>query len=596
MLQIIKKLQVLLDKKQKRTMAGLMVLMIIGAFLQTAGIGMLVQAVNVVIDPQILEKSGLVRAFYDFLGCGDFRSFSVTVMVLLVVTFVVKNLFLFVQQKLTLAFVYTNQFATSERMMRNYLRRGYEFYLNADTAVVQRSITSDVNNMYALILALLQLMSDGVVSLFVVSYCLMTNGVMTVLLAVSLVVLMALIKGILKPIMYKAGKDNQEYYSGLFKWISQTVQGIKEVKVIGKEQYFVEEYRKCGSGYVNAVQRYSLYNNIPKLLIETVCIAVMMGYMIVLTLMGAASENMLEVLSTLAAAAFVLLPAVNRINNQINSIAYFEPFFMGVTDNLQDEISDNHVNMAFAADEEEKLPLRHSIELRDIVYAYPDTDKLIFDHASLTIPIGTSVGIVGTSGAGKSTLVDILLGLLEVKEGRICADGAEVKERYRNWLKNIGYIPQMIFMLDDTIRRNVAFGVRDDKIDENRVWEVLREARLDEFVRSLPEGLDTGIGERGIRLSGGQRQRIGIARALYYDPEVLILDEATSALDNDTEAAIMDSINRLHGRKTLIIIAHRLQTIEKCDLVYRVENGKMVRERGESSVEERQSARSGHGG
>lgn len=596
MLQIIKKLQVLLDKKQKRTMAGLMVLMIIGAFLQTAGIGMLVQAVNVVIDPQILEKSGLVRAFYDFLGCGDFRSFSVTVMVLLVVTFVVKNLFLFVQQKLTLAFVYTNQFATSERMMRNYLRRGYEFYLNADTAVVQRSITSDVNNMYALILALLQLMSDGVVSLFVVSYCLMTNGVMTVLLAVSLVVLMALIKGILKPIMYKAGKDNQEYYSGLFKWISQTVQGIKEVKVIGKEQYFVEEYRKCGSGYVNAVQRYSLYNNIPKLLIETVCIAVMMGYMIVLTLMGAASENMLEVLSTLAAAAFVLLPAVNRINNQINSIAYFEPFFMGVTDNLQDEISDKHVNMAFAADEEEKLPLRHSIELRDIVYAYPDTDKLIFDHASLTIPIGTSVGIVGTSGAGKSTLVDILLGLLEVKEGRICADGAEVKERYRNWLKNIGYIPQMIFMLDDTIRRNVAFGVRDDKIDENRVWEVLREARLDEFVRSLPEGLDTGIGERGIRLSGGQRQRIGIARALYYDPEVLILDEATSALDNDTEAAIMDSINRLHGRKTLIIIAHRLQTIEKCDLVYRVENGKMVRERGESSVEERQSARSGHGG
>ena len=596
MLQIIKKLQVLLDKKQKRTMAGLMVLMIIGAFLQTAGIGMLVQAVNVVIDPQILEKSGLVRAFYDFLGCGDFRSFSVTVMVLLVVTFVVKNLFLFVQQKLTLAFVYTNQFATSERMMRNYLRRGYEFYLNADTAVVQRSITSDVNNMYALILALLQLMSDGVVSLFVVSYCLMTNGVMTVLLAVSLVVLMALIKGILKPIMYKAGKDNQEYYSGLFKWISQTVQGIKEVKVIGKEQYFVEEYRKCGSGYVNAVQRYSLYNNIPKLLIETVCIAVMMGYMIVLTLMGAASENMLEVLSTLAAAAFVLLPAVNRINNQINSIAYFEPFFMGVTDNLQDEISDKHVNMAFAADEEEKLPIRHSIELRDIVYAYPDTDKLIFDHASLTIPIGTSVGIVGTSGAGKSTLVDILLGLLEVKEGRICADGAEVKERYRNWLKNIGYIPQMIFMLDDTIRRNVAFGVRDDKIDENRVWEVLREARLDEFVRSLPEGLDTGIGERGIRLSGGQRQRIGIARALYYDPEVLILDEATSALDNDTEAAIMDSINRLHGRKTLIIIAHRLQTIEKCDLVYRVENGKMVRERGESSVEERQSARSGHAG
>lgn len=580
MVQIIRKLRVLLDKKQKRAMAGLVVLMIIGAFLQTAGVGMLVQAVNVVIDPQVLEKSSMARGFYDFLGCRDFRSFSVTVMALLVVIYGVKNAFLFVQQKLTLSFVYTNQFSTSERMMRNYLRRGYEFYLNADTAVVQRNITSDVNNMYALILAILQLLSDGVMSLFVVGYCLMTNGMMTVLLAVSLLLLMFLIKRVLKPIMYRAGRENQDYYSGLFKWISQTVQGIKEVKITCKERYFVEEYRKCGRGYVNAVQRYSLYNNVPKLLIETVCIGVMMGYMIALTLMGTEAENTLEVLSTLAAAAFVLLPAVNRINNQINSIAYFEPFFMGVSDNLQDEIRDSKVDMTFAAEEEEKLPLKRSIEMKNIVYAYPNTEKLIFDHAALTVPVGASVGIVGTSGAGKSTIVDILLGLLEVREGAVLADGVDVRTRYRSWLRNIGYIPQMIFMLDDTIRRNVAFGVQEEKIDEARVWEVLREARLDEFVRTLPEGLDTGIGERGIRLSGGQRQRIGIARALYHDPEVLILDEATSALDNDTESAIMDSINSLHGRKTLVIIAHRLQTIEKCDLVYRVENGKAVIERG----------------
>lgn len=557
-----------------------MVLMVLGAFLQTAGVGMLVQVVSVVVDPQAVEKSELVGWFYHFLGCRDFQSFSVTVMVFLIVVFAVKNVFLFVQQKLTFAFVYTNQFRTSERMMRNYLRRGYEFYLNADTAVVQRSITSDVNNMYALILALLQLMSDGVVSLFVVAYCLMTNGLMTILLAASLVVLMALIKKILKPVMYRAGKENQDYYSSLFKWISQTVQGIKEVKVTCKEQYFVDEYCRCGKGYVSAVQRRDLYNNVPKLLIETVCIAVMMGYMIVLTVMGTGTENMLEVLTTLAAAAFVLLPAVNRINNQMNAISYCEPFFMGVSDNLQEEIGDEKVDMSFATDEEEKLPLKNSIELRDIVYAYPNTDKRIFDHASLTIPIGAAVGIVGTSGAGKSTIVDVLLGLLEMQNGAVCADGVDVKTQYRKFLRNIGYIPQMIFMLDDTIRRNVAFGVHDDKVDEERVWEVLREAQLDEFVKSLPEGLDTGIGERGIRLSGGQRQRIGIARALYYDPEVLILDEATSALDNDTEAAIMDSINRLHGRKTLIIIAHRLQTIEKCELVYRVEDGQLVRERG----------------
>lgn len=578
MRQIIKKLNVLLDRKQKRTMGGLIVLMVIGAALQTAGVGMLVQVVTVVIDPAAAEKSGLVKSVYDLMGFRDYNSFSVAVMLGLIAVFVIKNSFLFLQQKLTLSFVYTNQFRTSERMMRNYLRRGYEFYLNADTAVVQRSITSDVNNMYALILSLLQLISDGVVSLFVVCYCLSRSGTMTILLAVVLLLLMYLIKRVLKPVMYKAGKDNQDYYSGLFKWISQTVQGIKEVKVAGKERYFVSEYQKCGRGYVNAVKKYSLYNNVPKLLIETACVTVMIGYMIYLNLSGKSAGDMLEILSTLAAAAFVLLPCVNRINNQINSMAYFEPFFMGVSNNLQDEITGEKVDLSFATDEEEKLPITRCLELKDITYAYPNTDKLIFEHADMTIPIGSSVGIVGTSGAGKSTLVDILLGLLEVKEGMICADGVDVRQNYRRWLKNIGYIPQMIFMLDDTIRKNVAFGVPEDKIDEERLWEVLREAQLDEFVKSLPEGLDTGIGERGIRLSGGQRQRIGIARALYHDPEVLVLDEATSALDNDTEKAIMEAINRLHGRKTLIIIAHRLQTIENCDMVYRVEDGKVRKE------------------
>lgn len=577
--QIFRKLNVLLDKKQKRQMAGLMVLMVIGAFLQTAGVGLLVEVVNVVIDPKAVQNSSAAEWFYEFLGSRDYRSFSITVMVLLILTFVIKNIFLFVQQKLTFAFVYSNQFRTSERMLRNYLRRGYEFYLNADTAVVQRSITSDVNNMYALILAILQMFSDGIVSLCIISYCLLTNGTMTMIMAVVLVILMAVVKKVLKPIMYKAGKDNQDYYSGLFKWISQTVQGIKEVKISCKEQYFVSEYKKCGKGYVDAVQKYSLYNNIPKLLIETVCIATMVGYMIFMVATGVSTENMLDVFSTLAAAAFVLLPCVNRINNQINSIAYFEPFFMGVSDNLQDEITGDKVDMSFATDDKEKLPINDKIELKNITYAYPGTDKLIFDDAELTIPAGASVGIVGTSGAGKSTVVDILLGLLEVRSGTVYVDGKDVKADYRKWLKNIGYIPQMIFMLDDSIRKNVAFGVPEDEIDEDRLWEVLKEAQLDEFIKTLPEGLDTGIGERGIRLSGGQRQRIGIARALYNDPEVLILDEATSALDNDTEAAIMEAINRLHGKKTLIIIAHRLQTIEKCDLVYRVENGKAVVER-----------------
>ena len=562
-------------------MALLTVMMIIGALLQTAGVGMLVSVVNIVIDPVKSADSQIARIFYDVIGKTSeegYRIFQYTVMVSMILVFVVKNLFLYIQQKAMYAFVYRNQFSTSERMMRNFVRRDYEYYLNADTAVVQRSITSDVNNMYALILAILQLISDGFVSLCVCAFCLAQSGLMTIILAAVLILLLFIIKKVLKPVMYKAGKDNQDFYSGLFKWISQSVMGIKEVKIFGREQYFVDSYNRCGNGYVNAVQKYSLYNSIPKLLIEAVCVSVMMIYMIVMIALGRGSEALISDFATLAAAALVLLPAVNRINNQINSMSYFEPFLMNVSDNLQEDIDDANTDMTFASDVP-KLALKENISFDGITYSYPGSDVKILDKADLTIPIGSSIGIVGTTGAGKSTLVDILLGLLKPAEGVIRADGADIRDNYRSFLKNVGYIPQMIFMLDDTIRNNVAFGIAPEEQDENRIWEALKEAALDDFVRSLPEGLDTSIGERGIRISGGQRQRIGIARALYGDPEVLILDEATSALDNETESLIMESIGRFMGRKTLVIIAHRLQTIEKCDMVFRVGDGRITRER-----------------
>lgn len=579
MSKILKKMNLLLDKKQKTSMVFLVFLMLIGAILEVASIGIVIPVVSIVLDEKAIQDGGIVQFIYELLGVGSAREFTVVIMLSLIAMFVLKNLFLFVQQKYMLSFVYNNQFSTSERMMKNYLRKDYEYYLNADTAVVQRNITSDVNNMYALILALLQLVSETIVFICLGTVLLISDPIMTVLVTSILILVLFLIKVWLKPIMRKAGEDNQNFYSGLFKWISQTVQGIKEVKIAGKEQYFVDEYITCGKGYVNAVQKYSLYNSVPRLLIETVMIACMVSYMLYLILQGAGLQTMLPTLTAFGVAAMRLLPSANRINNQLNTIAFSEPFFMGVSDNLQDEINGTNIDMTFAKESDRKLPITQNIVLKDITYSYPNTEKLIFDHADMEIPVGSAVGIVGTSGAGKTTVVDILLGLLAVKTGTIYADGVDVSTQYRAWLKNIGYIPQMIFMLDSTIRDNVAFGVHKENIREERVWEVLKEAQLDEFIKSLPEGLDTTIGERGIRLSGGQRQRIGIARALYEDPEVLILDEATSALDNDTEAAIMDSINRLHGKKTLIIIAHRLQTIEKCDMIYRVEHGKATRER-----------------
>lgn len=583
MRKILKKMNVLLDRKQKTKMAGIVVLMFIGALLEACSIGLIIPVIQSLLDPAAITGDGYLGDIYRFLGMKSPTQFTILMLLSIIAAFALKNLFLYFQNVVQLRFVYTNQFATSRRMMINFMQRPYEYYLNADTSVIQRSITSDVNNMYGLILACLQLTSEVIMFVILVIVLMTQDPLMILTVAALLIVVLLVIKNVLKPIMKKAGEENQDYYSGLYKWIDQSVMGIKEIKIANRENYFINEYAKCGAGYVGAVQKYNIYNATPRLLIETVCIAGLILYLIFQIAAGKDVTQMITQIGVFALAAMRLLPSANRINNYLTSISYFEPFFMGVSDNLQDEIHDGSVNYDPEAylhkAEVEKLPVEREIELKDIVYKYPNSDVLIFDHARMRIPVGCSVGVVGTSGAGKTTVIDILLGLLTLQEGEILADGVEVRDHYEGWLKNIGYIPQNIFMIDTSIRKNVAFGVPDEEIDDDKVWQALKEAQLDDFVRGLPEGLDTSIGERGIRISGGQRQRIGIARALFEDPEVLVLDEATSALDNETEAAIMDSINRLHGRKTLIIIAHRLQTIEKCDMVYRVENGQINRER-----------------
>lgn len=577
-MSVIKKVMILLDKKQKRTMVGLLFMMLIGAILEAGSIAVIFPAIQAIIEPEAVE-SGITGKIYEILGMSNVDQFIVVMFLGLILAFVFKNVFLFFQMKALFRFIYSNQFSTSERMMKNFLSKDYEFYLNADTAVIQRSITSDVNNMYAYILALLQIASEAIVFVALTTVLLISDFVMTLVIAVVMILTLYLIKVVIKPIMKKAGKENQDFYSGLFKWISQTVTGIKEVKIGGKENYFIDAYLKCGHGYVSAVQKYSVYNNTPRLLIETICIICMVGYLAAVVIAGGDVATLTPIISVFALAAMRLMPCANRINNQLTNLAYFEPFVLGISDNLQDEINNPDYVKEFSSKEVKKLPVEKEIVLKDITYAYPNTEVLIFDKANMTIPVGSAVGIVGSSGAGKTTIVDILLGLLNLRDGKILADGVDVQTQYYGWLKNIGYIPQMIFMLDDTIRKNVAFGIPEEEIDDERVMQALKEAQLDEFVKGLPDGLDTTIGERGIRLSGGQRQRIGIARALYEDPEILILDEATSALDNDTEAAIMESINHFQGKKTLVIIAHRLQTIEKCDMVFRVENAQIMRER-----------------
>lgn len=582
-MKILRKLNVLLESRQKRQMAWLVVLMLIGGVLESLGITIVVPIMRVVLDPGAVENSGILGAVYRGLHLRGTVQFACIMMGAMILLFVVKNVFLFFMNKAQLRFVYSNQFSTSRRMMINFMERPYEYYLSADTAVIQRQITSDVNNMYALIMALLRLVTEIIVFACLILALLLTDVRMTLIVAVLLTAVLLIIKNIIKPVMHRTGEEYQKHYALLFKWINQSVTGIKEIKIADRSDYFINSYSDCGQKYVENVWTYQLYNATPRLVIEAVCVGGLLSYMIVIMLMGAGVTEMLPQLTVFALAAMRLLPSANRMNTYLTDIAYYEPFFMGVSDNLRNDINDSGMEYGPGAYENrpghEKLPVKRVISMKGITYRYPGTDTLIFNRADMEIPVGRSVGIVGTSGAGKTTIVDIMLGLLKIEDGQILADETDIFSDYRGWLANIGYIPQTIFMMDASIRKNVAFGIPDDRIDDAKVWKALEEAQLDDFVRSLEDGLDTGIGERGIRLSGGQRQRIGIARALYDDPEVLVLDEATSALDQDTEKAIMDQINRLHGRKTLVIIAHRLTTIEKCDMIYRVENGMVLRER-----------------
>ena len=585
MFKSFKKINRLLNKEQKLKMAGLVVVMLFGAVLEAVGIALIIPILEAVIDPDsIANNTYHMGDLYNGLGMSSIRQFAAVMMISIVVVFALKNIYLFAEQVLLLRFIYTNQFDTSNRMMINFMKRPYEYYLNANTSVIQRNITSDINNVFALILNLLQLTSEIIVFAILAGVLLLVDAKMILTIAVLLVLVLAGIKKFIKPVMLKAGKDNQDFYAGLFKWISESVDAVKEIKIANKENYFITEYSKCGHGYVGAVQKYTLFSATPRLLIEWICVASLVLYMLYEILAGSGDvTTLVPQLGVFALAAARLLPSANRINNYMTNISYFQPFLDNVSDNLQEEINDSTISYDmknYSPNQTvEKLPVREKIELENITYHYPNSDRYIFKNASVTFPVGKSIGVVGTSGGGKTTLIDLMLGLLRPESGLILADGVDVQSNYPGWLKNVGYIPQSIYMLDTTIRKNVAFGVPEEEIDDEKVWRALREAQLEEHVRSLPEGLDTEIGQHGIRFSGGQRQRIGIARALFEDPEVLVLDEATSALDNETEAAIMESINRLHGKKTLIIIAHRLQTIEKCDLIYQVSDMEIRRQR-----------------
>ncbi len=576
MIDIIKKLFSILSKRQKRSVAGLGVMILIGAVLETTGVSMIVPLAQAMLDAEVLASNQYVIMVQDMLGLQSMEQFVIVLLMTVVAIFVIKNAYLLFMNYVQARFVNKNQFLTVSYMMDEYLNRPYEFYLNADIPTVFRTLDSDIPKVFLVLMSFIQLMTEVVVSVFLCVVLLVVDPVMTIMISAILLVMTVIIVGILKPRLNNLGQHNQEIQARMGKWRNQSIFGIKEVKVLHKENYFVENYSVYAKDGADLNSKYTVLNNMPRLLIETICIGGLLSYMAICIMMGQDIVEMAPQMMAFAVAAVRLMPSVNRINTHVTNIAFYGPSVHFIHDNI--DFRDYKAEMKVSQrviEEKPPIEVKDAICLEKVTYSYPNTDKLILDKADMRIPIGKSVGIIGPSGAGKTTAVDILMGLLGIQGGKITCGGRDVMENYGSWLSHIGYIAQNIYLTDDPIRDNVAFGVNREDIDDKRIWEVLEEAQMKEFVESLPEGLDTSVGERGVRISGGQRQRLGIARALYHNPEILVFDEATSALDTETETAIMEAIDKFHGRKTMIIIAHRLRTIENCDMIFKVEGGKI---------------------
>jgi ABC-type multidrug transport system fused ATPase/permease subunit len=371
----------------------------------------------------------------------------------------------------------------------------------------------------------------------------------------------------------------RQHHEGLrMQEVQQGLGGVKDVLLLGREVDFLDRFGLHNTQSAHVAQLQSTLQKLPKLWLELLAVFGLALLVISMVAQGRTFEAVLPTLGVFAAAGFRIMPSVNRMLGAVQSVRYAFP----VIDSLHTEFELASPRVASARTP--PTAFRETLELKEISYTYLNAAKPALERTSFTIHRGEVVGIVGMSGAGKSTLADIILGLLSPDEGEVRVDGQDIHQALRNWQDQIGYVPQSIFFADDTLRRNVAFGLADAQIDEAAVRRAIRDAQMEDFVHSLPAGLDTMLGERGVRLSGGQRQRIGIARALYHDPAVLMLDEATSALDTGTERGVMEAVLALRGSKTILIVAHRLSTVELCDRLFRLEQGQIVEEVGHEAA------------
>ncbi len=571
----LKRIWCILQKRQRRMLILLLLMTVIGMGLELLGVSAINPFVTAVSNREELEIGGnFVGKLFGVMGKPEYVSFLIFLIGCIIVIYIVKNVYLVFLYNYQFKFSFENQRLFETELLQSYLQRDYTFHLKHNSAELQRNILQDVMGMYQTLASGLTMITEGGVCIVLFFYLLYLDKTITLGVVVILGLVFWAYKLFFAKRNDKIGVESRAASAKRVQWVQQSLGGIKEIKILGREPFFLKSYDRNAVTYAKKQRQYQLAIAIPRPLMEATGITALMGIIGIKLLMGVNPNYFLPTLSTFAVAAFRVLPSFGRIAGSYGTIAFQKSAVAEVCEGII-EARKLKKAQTCKSDETKKLDIGGGIVCRDLSFSYPESDKVILKDVNIEIPYRKSVAFIGPSGAGKTTLVDVLLGILAPTEGEVLVGNSSISDNLEAWHNMIGYIPQSIYLMDDSIRKNIAFGIDDDKIDDERIWEVLKEVQLYDFVHELSDGINTFIGESGARISGGQRQRIGIARALYSNPEVLVLDEATSALDTETETAIMDAINTLMGSKTLIIIAHRLTTVENCDIIYQVKNKKV---------------------
>lgn len=561
----------LLDNKTRFYSVVMLITTLIGSIMELIGVAIVLPIINMAMEDSEVTANIFARTISRLFNTNDKNEILILLIVATIVIYIIKAVYMVALSVLQYSFSMSIKRKLSVRIITSYLRKPYEFFLNTNSAELLRTVTTDTEQFYQVILNVLMITSNFITAASIGCYLIVTNLIMALSIICMLLVCVIVVLFVINKRFRNLGKQNQ-YLSGVInKILLQVFNGAKEIKIMNIEDYFVKDYKRCFRKIEKTNTKYQIYNHIPKHLIETVCITSILVYM---GLNIAFSNNYLSLISQLAVfcvGAYKMLPSISAIAAYMSTVMYYRASVDLIYDVITETENDFIANKSIESNEIVKF--NDNIRGKNLYFKYTNSEDYVLNNVNICIKKGQCVGFVGTSGGGKTTLVDVLLNLLEPTKGVVEIDGINTRNNVRYIGQIVGYIPQVIYLIDDTIRKNVAFGVPEEEIDDEKVILSLKKAQIYEYAAQLPNGVNTIVGERGTRLSGGQRQRIGIARALYREPEILVLDEATSALDNETEEEIMKSINLLKGEITIIMIAHRLSTIRNCDIVYEISNG-----------------------